>query len=132
MDVSELREFGLIGGGECFAHFHPHIVTLDAFQRAQQLENIVFTSVNYTCRGEDDIIFVDSTAGAITVTLPDSSGKQRITVSRIAGANSVVVAVVAGETINLTTSVTITASFTPRRFKGVFSSSFAVKGYLEI
>lgn len=132
MDVSELREFGLIGGGECFAHFHPHQVTLDALQRAQQLENVVLTSVNYTCRGEDDIIFVDTTAGSVTITLPDSSSKQRITVSRIAGANSVVIAVVAGETINLVTSVTITTSFTPRRFKGVFSVSPAVKGYLEI
>ena len=124
----------LTGGGDCFLHSHPHIISLDELHRMQQLETVVFVSAHYQCRPQDDFIFVNSSSGAVTVTLSPANYGQHIVISRIAGANTVTVAAGSGETVNLVASVSITASFTPRRFKGLIKniSGAPAAGYLEI
>jgi hypothetical protein len=148
-DVNQelLRSLGLIGGGECHAHFHPHIISLDELHRMQQLEVVVFTDVDYQCREQDDFIFVDTTNGPVTVTLHPADYGQHITVSRIAGTSPVTIAASVGETVNLVPSIIVTSSFTPRRFKGLYKNTnststrqhhvgpmaeVVTRGYLEI
>lgn len=132
--MSPEQLFALTGGGICYLHSHDHIISLDELHRMQQLETVVFVTAHYTCRLQDDFIFVDTTSGAVTVTLHPANYGQHITISRYAGANNVTVAAVAGETVNLAASVTITASFTPRTLKGLIKgiSGAPASGYLEI
>lgn len=130
----------LIGGGECFLHNHPNTITLDQLHRMYQLEVVVWADQDYTCRAQDDFVFVDSTAGPITITLHPADYGQHITISRIKGTNPVTVAAAAGETVNLQPSITITTDFTPRRLKALsrkqnitpLRTMTPVYGYLEI
>lgn len=124
----------LTSGGDCFLHTHQHVISLDELHRMQQLETVVFVTANYTCRQQDDFIFVNTTGGAVTITLCPANYGQHITISRYAGANNVTIAASVGETVNLAASVSITSSFVPRRFKGLTKdiSGAPTAGYLEI
>ena len=140
-----LRSFGLIGGGDCYSHMHPNIISLDELHRMQQLEVVVFIDSNYVCREQDDYVFVDATSGSITITLHPADYGQHVTISRIKGSGVVTIEASPGETVNLAPSITIIENFKPRRLKALvkdynstsirYSSQIDTpvdKGYLEI
>ena len=65
----------------------------------------VHKSASYTMLPDDDILFTDSSGGAITITLPrlaDVIGKL-ITIQNLAGTNNVVLAVPGNEATNYAT-----------------------------
>jgi len=126
MDVQE-RLLQLIMGGEITFHSHPHTVTLDQYHRMQQLEDTRFITANFSPSGSVDFIFADTTSGTVNVYLPSANAGQRITSSRIAGGNNLVIVAPAGETINGAASITINTNYAPRRLKAIKGL-----GYLEI
>jgi hypothetical protein len=117
----------LVSGGEINLHTHPHTVTNDQRQRMQQLENVEFVSANWSATRESDFIFVDSTSGAVAITLPEARAGQHITVSRTAGANNVTLLPTGTDTINGAPSKVISATNVPVRLKAIVGV-----GYLEI
>ena len=117
----------LIGGGEVTSHTHPHTVTNDQRQRMQQLEKVEFISSNYLATRDSDYIFVDSTSGVITVTLPEARGGQHVVISRVAGANNVNVIPSGTDTINGAASLVISTTGSPARLKAIVAL-----GYLNI
>lgn len=113
------QEYQLTGGGEINLHSHPHTVTIDQLHRMQELERVVTVTSNYSVGRNDDIIFVNTTSGAVTVTLPLANAGQHVIISRVSGANNVTVSAQSGETVNGAASQTISSSYTPLRLKAI-------------
>jgi uncharacterized membrane protein len=104
-------------------------VNHDSLKASEQLERQTSVTAAYTVLYTDDYILVDTTAGAVTVTLPLSKNGLVFTIMRTAGANNVTVAATAPDTVNGAASITISASFTPvtvKDFKPILS------GYAQI
>jgi hypothetical protein len=91
---------------------------------------MVEVDTDYTVRYADDYVLVDSTAGVTTLTLPLARAGFTVTILRSAGANNVVVAATAPDTVNGAASVNITSSFVPQTFKAMPPSIGA--GYVRI
>ena len=117
--ITPEQESQLIGGGEIFLHSHPHMVTLDQFYRMQELETVVTVTANYTVLSSDYIVYVNTTAGAVTVYLPVAGNGRHVIISRIAGANNVTVQPQSGETVNGASSYIISTSYSPLRIKAM-------------
>lgn len=118
-------DLSLIGGGDCHSHTHQVVLSHDHMSYLHSLETeLRVTSSVMIDWVPPDFILVDSTAGAITVTLPLANNGAYVTIIRIAGANNVVVN---GDNINGSASATITSSFTPLRLK-----AFSSLGYLGV
>lgn len=113
------HEFQLVSGGETTLHSHPHTVTADQYHRMQELERVANVTSNYAAGRDDDIIFVNTTGGAVTITLPLANAGQHVIISRVSGGNNVTVSAQSGETVNGAASQTISSSFTPLRLKAV-------------
>lgn len=124
MALSDNEVTALTGGMDTSLHSHSfdRAMTHASLDEIQALEKFVVVTVNYTVTYLLDFVLVDSTAGVVTVTLPFSKGQKEITVVRIAGANNVVIAAAATDTVNGAATATIVASYTPRHLK-------AFKGY---
>jgi hypothetical protein len=70
--------------------------------------NYKIVTAAYSVKRSDSIILVDSTAGAVTVTLADATPRlENITVSRIAGANTVTVDTFDTDTVDGVQSLTL-------------------------
>lgn len=124
--IDAFQEAMLTSGGDCPLHWHSSPTTdLDDLRRLQQLEIVANVSattdmatVSDTKVKNADYLRVDATSGTRTITLPNAyASGRRITVSRVAGANTVTVSAQSGETVQGTTS--ITASFAPHTFKAI-------------
>jgi len=120
-------EQALTGGGECFLHFHRSEVTLDQLHRMYQLENVKFVTSNCNVNPNDDIIYIDTTGGAVIANLPPANAGQHLVIVKTAGANAVTVLPAIGETVNYAASKAIAAAFVPLRLKAIKGV-----GYLEI
>ena len=108
----------LFNRGDFQDHYHAsdRSPTHDTIVGFQQNENTKSITSNYAASYNDDYLFVDSTAGIVTITLP--AAKSRVlTVSRVAGGNNVVLSRSGADTINGGTTLTITTSHTPVRLK---------------
>jgi hypothetical protein len=81
---------------------------------------------HYTVRSDDDYVLVDTTSGAVTITLPSTISRRKLTIIRTAGANNVTISPSGTDTIDGAASKTISVSYTPVRLKG-FSG-----GYLSV
>lgn len=120
----------LTGGGDCPLHFHTYdqVPTSDTLRRLQQLERIVSVSATTdlatsTTAKEVDYLRVDATSVTPTITLPFAKNNgRRVTISRVAGANSVIIAAQSGQTVSGTT--TISSSFAPRTYKAVSATAW--------
>ena len=104
-------------------------VNYDSLRAYQQLERVVSVTSAYTVKYDNDFILVDTTGGAVTITLPLARNGVHFTIIRVAGANNVTVARSGSDTIDGGTSATISASYTPYTYKD-FSPTIA--GYLRI
>lgn len=103
------------------------LITADDLHRIQDLERTVFVSADYEAQYGDDYVFVDSTAGAVNITLPLARGGQHATIVRRAGGNNVTVLPTGTDTVNDAASVVISTSFVPLRLK-----AYKGIGYLGI
>lgn len=100
MDV--YQEGQLIGGGDTLLHYHlqdrtPTHETLDILQSVQVERTL---SASGDILSTDDIVLGDTTAGAITLTLPLAKGGKVYIILKSAGANSVTIQTSGSDTIS--------------------------------
>ena len=126
------QESRLTGGGDSPDHYHSQdrTPTIDTLRQLQYLE--IVTTITAALNMETDTdskkrntdyLRCDATGGIFTVTLPKAKASgRRITLSRVASANTVTIAAQGGETVSGTT--TLTANFTPRTYKAVSATAW--------
>ena len=124
-----LEEFSLINGGDCFSHFHSEDrrPTQDFLHGLQSVARINYPATSFDVSLHDDYHLVDTTAGAVTATLPLALGNRLITFVRLTGANNITLAVSGVDTVNGGVSLVISSSYSPVRLlaiKGV--------GYVQV
>jgi hypothetical protein len=90
------------------------------------LEKVITVTASYTVSAEDDYILVNTTTGVITITLPNSITKKKIVIIRIAGSNNVTISPVGTDTVDGTSSKTISSSYSPIRLKGILGGFISI------
>lgn len=130
--IDDFQASQLVSGGDCPLHWHSvdQQPSLDTLRRLQQLEVVVSVSAamnmatdSNTRNRDANYVRVDSTSGTRTITLPAAKNNgRRVTIARVAGANTVTVAAQAGETVSGTTSITTT--FAPVTFKAISTTAW--------
>lgn len=83
------------------------------------LEKVRSITTNYTVDSDDDYILIDTTAGIITLTLPNAISRRKLIVIKTAGGNNITISPVGTDTINGASSLTITTSYSPVRLKAI-------------
>ena len=119
--LTDAQEFELSAGGDCQLHYHSsdRDITREQVVQFQASENMRTVTASGAITYNDDILLVNTTSGAVTLTLPIARGGKSYSVVRIAGANAVTLTPAAGNTINLTSSVSISTNFAPVRIKAL-------------
>ncbi len=121
MELSAEEYMSLTSGDDCPLHSHSfdRSVTHDSVLQYQDSEGsrVVYTS--YSPLYADDYLFVDTTAGAVTLSLPIARGGKTYTVVKLTGANNVVVLPNGTDTINGAASKSVTTAYTPLKIKAV-------------
>lgn len=112
-----------------------HEQLLRALDRLLGRTNDRIVSATYSASEDDDVLLVDTTSAAFTVTLPlvDDAmrGKLFTVVKTNAGANNVTVQGSSGQTIDGAASVAFNTQFTPKRYRAVQLSTAPTFGYLS-
>lgn len=119
MPLTEHEVAALTGGMDTTLHSHSfdRTMTHASLDELQALEKVVAITANYVASYRDDFILVDSTAGAISISIPFGKGQKELTVVRIAGTFSVTLNAAATDIINGFSSLVITNSYAPVRLK---------------
>lgn len=127
MSESDPRIDELTSGRDTDLHSHSfdRVPTQDTRISLDAVERVRTVTTNYTATTLDEVIAVDTTAGAVTVTLPTPRGGKRFVVTRVAGAFNVTVQSVSG-TINGAATAVIATSWLPLRLKHYLS------GYMNV
>jgi len=109
----------LIGGGDCRSHFHleDRVPTQDFLHGLQGVAYQVASSSTSAIKADSDIVYVDTAAGNVTVTLPVAKNGQEYTVIKTSPLNTLTVNTTAPDTIEGLTSVSFTTQWTARTFK---------------
>lgn len=91
----------LVGGGECFIHRHPREpqAFIDRLQLAGAMPYRTITDSTYTPVRGDELLQIDTSGGAVTVTLPVLTTGAEFQITKIAGGFPVYVVPTAPETI---------------------------------
>jgi len=113
--------------GDDVSHYHQSDRFPSRDSRLWQDSQETVTSVTsaYTLAAKDDWLLVDTTAGAVTITIPAPRNGRKFSIIRTAGANDVTVS---GATINGAASFTISTSYIPVSFKAGASVYYAGVG----
>ena len=124
-----LDDPSLTGGGDCFSHWHSsdRQPTHDFLAGLQGVVKVKFPTTSYSVDILDDFHLVNTTGGVVTATLPPANSNRLITFVRTAGASKVTLVRSGTNTVNGTTSLDITSSYSPVRLlalKGV--------GYVQV
>jgi hypothetical protein len=93
------------------------MVNYDTVKSLEQIKNKLAITTSYTAKYSDDYLLVDTTAGAVTITLPPARSGSIFVIMRTAGANNVTIVPTGAETVNGAASLVISASFTPVTLK---------------
>ena len=119
--MSPEEEMSLLGGNDCPLHYHAsdRDITHDQVLQFQDSESVRTVTTTGNVTYNDDILLVNTTSGAVSLTLPIARGGKTYSVVRTAGANAVTLLPASGNTINAAASVVISASFTPVRIKAL-------------
>jgi hypothetical protein len=99
-------------------------LTSDDRHLLDDLERVRNVSTSGGINKNDDIVLVDATSGAVSLTLPFASGGKRVIIIRTLGANNVTITPQSGETINGAASVVISSSYAPLRLKALKGIGF--------
>lgn len=118
-DDEKQRLRGLIAGGDSFAHWHSEdrVPTQEFLHGLHQLVAQSTVTTNTTLGSRQDIVFVDTSAGDVTITLPNATEGQEYTVVKVGATNKLIITSVAPLTVNGQTSVSYTTNRTARTFK---------------
>ena len=121
MPLTEDQEQLLTQGADCNLHYHStdRDISHDQVLQFQGSESVKEVSASRAVTYADDFLFVDSSAGAITLDLPIARGGKTYTVVRIAGSSSVTLQPTGLDKINGASSYVITTSFAPMRLKAL-------------
>lgn len=122
------QEHALCSGGETTLHSHPHTVTLDQLHRMQQLQTQKIVSENTTLTGNNDIVFVDTSAGNVTVTLPAVSFGQEFTIVKVSALHTLTIAATSPNTVDGASSISYTTQNTVRTYKAGSADWQSVSG----
>lgn len=116
-EKQRLRE--LLSGGDTFAHWHSEdrVPTQNFLHGLQQLMSQKTVSSDATLGRNNDIVFVDTSGGDVTITLPNASEGQEYTVVKTSALNNLIIDSVAPLTVNGQYSATYTTNLTARTFK---------------
>ena len=126
-EAEQLRT--LLLGGDTTLHHHEFDRNLnhDSSTMIEFSRKTNKITANYTVSYKDDYLFVDTTAGAVILTLPVAKGGNKYTIVRIAGANNITVQRSSTDTVNGAASITISASYSPVSLKAVKGT-----GYIQV
>jgi hypothetical protein len=121
-------DFSLVQGGDCFSHWHSsdRQPTQDFLHGLQGVTRVEYRAADFTVDLSVDYYIV-TTPAAVTATLPLARGNRVIVLLRDGGAHNLSIYPSGGETINGTTHIDITSSYSPVRLlalKGV--------GYVQV
>lgn len=87
-------------------------VFLDAPAASLLTPIVVNKAANYTATQKDYFLAVDCTAGVVTITLPPATTRAQLTVKKVDGTtNAVTIARAGADTIDNTTTATLTAQY---------------------
>ena len=121
MELSDEEHLSLTSGGDCPLHYHNYdkSITHDQVLQLQDSEKERVITSSEGISYEDDFLFVDTTSGPVTVSLPIARGGKSYTFSRIAGASNITLSPLSPDTINGSASLVISSSFSPVRIKSM-------------
>lgn len=121
--IEEIEVFG----GDRKDHYHnsDRFPSRDSRLWQDSQETLVSVTATYTLLPKDDWLLVDTTAGAVTITIPAPRNGRKFTIIRTAGTNDITVS---GATINGTASFTISTTNLPVSFKAGTSAYYAWVG----
>lgn len=119
MPLNEDQMQQLTNGGDCPLHHHrgDTVPTNDTVQRLAGVENWRTAVTTQDLLREDDYVLADSTAGTITLTLPNARNGKKITITKIVAVNTVTVAATSGYNVLGAGSVNLTAAWSVLRLK---------------
>lgn len=112
-------EAALTGGGDCFLHWHSEDrrPTQDFLHGLQGVGQFTTLSSSSVLKGSEDVVYVDTSLGDVTVTLPNAVGGREITVIKTSVLNTLTINTTAPDTIQGLSSVSFTTQWTARTFK---------------
>lgn len=121
--IEEIEVFG----GDRKDHYHnsDRFPSRDSRLWQDSQETLVSVTAAYTLLPKDDWLLVDTTAGAVTITIPAPRNGRKFTIIRTAGTNDITVS---GATINGAASFTISTTNLPVSFKAGTSTYYAWVG----
>lgn len=119
MPLSDEQVVQLTSGGDCPLHHHraDTLPNNDTVQRLSDVENWRSVATSQTLLRDDDYILADSTAGTVTLTLPNARNGKKITITKVVAANTVTVAAASGYNVLGAGSVNLTAAWEVLRLK---------------
>lgn len=117
--LTDEQEASLVSGGDCNLHSHifDRSATHEQVQQLQDSESVKVLTANYTASYGDDVLLVDTTAGAVSIVLPTARGGKRYSITRVAGVADVTL--LAASLINGAASKAIVASYSAVNIKAV-------------
>lgn len=117
--LTEDQELELTSGRTCELHTHDWGITRDQLKQLNALENVRTLSSSGDVVDSDDIILLDSTAGAFAAYLPRARGGKRLFFTRISGSNNITLTPNGSDTVNGNSSLVISNSYSPVSLKAI-------------
>lgn len=120
------QEQALIGGGDCFEHYHSEDrrATQQQMNQLQGILNQTTATANTTLLDHHDHVLVDTSAGSITITLPVGKDGKEYEITKTAAANTVTIVPSGTDTILGATGVVILYQWTSVRLKATTSQNW--------
>ncbi len=117
--MDEITDRSLIGGGDCFAHWHSadRVPSSDMLHGLQAIAKQQPVTGDYQATINDDYLLVDTSAGDVTITLPMAVGGNEVEILKMSSAYTVIVLPMGTDTILTTTGVTISTGDAAIHFK---------------
>lgn len=127
MPLTPEQEQQLAGGGVCRIHTHEdeRLLNHRDLEQLNAVKRPTSVSADYAAVYQDDIILVDTSAGAVSITLPGPRGGNEHVIIRVAGANSVTITPESG-LVDGAASASVSASYTPKRLKSIAGDYYSV------
>lgn len=127
MALTPEQEAALVNGGVCHLHTHDdeRLLNHRDLEQLNSVKRPTVVSTDYTAAYQDDIILVDTSGGAVSITLPGPRGGNEHVIIRVAGANSVTITPESG-LVDGAASASVSASYTPKRLKSIAGDYYSV------
>lgn len=116
--MDQIQENSLIGGGDCFLHFHSddRVATQDFLHGLQKVAKVLNGTSNVVLKNED-FVSIDTRTGNITVTMPRAINGREVELNKPYPANTLIIVPQGADTIMQGAGVTISSGGASLRFK---------------